>query len=97
MTEKEQLTQVTCEEEWEVSMGKKTFLLTPKQVELLKQATTAGKSGIVWFGDLAISIPHINYVALKRKQYYKFISDSLKQLISKSEYDELSNGIVKSE
>ena len=95
MIQNEQLTQVICEEEWEVSTGKNTFTLTPKQVALLKKATSAGKRGIVWFKDFAISIPHIVFIRLKRKEYFKLISDSVKQKISQKEYAQNVKSIEK--
>ena len=89
MTGNEQLMPVTCEEEWEVSMGKQNFTLNRKQVDLLKAATTSGKSGLIWFDDLAISIPHINSISLKRRDYFK-LKDGISRKISKSDYEKLS-------
>jgi len=87
--------QVICEEEWEVSTGKQTFELKPNQISLLKEATKAGKLGIVWFRDFAISIPHIVYIKLKRREYFKLISEDVKQKIGKAEYEKNQKAIEK--
>ena len=50
------------ESKWEVTVGKKEFILNGKQVEILKNMSLSGKSAIVWFGTFAISIPHISSI-----------------------------------
>ena len=75
-----------CEEEWEVSTGKETFTLNPDQVALLKVATTAGETGLVWFKDFAVSIPHIISISLKRREYFE-IAGNIKRKIGKTEFE----------
>lgn len=50
------------EERWTVVVGKESFILDGEQVRNLKNATIAGKRGIVWFEGFAISIPHIQAI-----------------------------------
>lgn len=64
--QRQQLTQVTSNS-WIVSIGKKEFELSDAQMEILRQATTAGKQGLVWFNGFAISIPHISFIHKKTK------------------------------
>ncbi len=94
---KELSTQVVCEEEWEVNVGKKTFTLNPKQVSVLKEATKAGARGIVWFDDFGISIPHINYVTRLSRRYFKFETKNpqRKLQIDKPEYESLCKEVAK--
>ena len=70
---KEELTQPTYRHrvEWEVSVGKKTFVLDDNQVNILKNMSLAGKSSIVWFDTFAISIPHISAIEKIKDQYLK--------------------------
>lgn len=93
MTEKQPLTQVVCEEEWVVSVGDKQFTLTKKQVDLLKEATTKGSRGIIWFDKFAISIPHITYVNRRLRDYWR-IRGSLKTRISRGEYEALQKSLT---
>lgn|GEM_PF-6484122 len=94
---KELSTQVVCEEEWEVNVGKKTFTLNPKQVNVLKEATKAGARGIVWFDDFGISIPHINYITRSSRRYFKFEPENpqRKLQIDRDEYESLSKELIK--
>ena len=64
LTTKEQLMPQTFEadEKWEVKTQDKTYMLTGKQAEVLKNATGQGLRGLIWFKDFAISIPHITSV-----------------------------------
>ena len=88
MPKNKPLMQVICEEEWVVNMGKKEFLLTKQQVRLLREVTTQGARGLVWFDKFAISIPHIVYVARRSRTYWK--TDGRTRLkISSGEYEEL--------
>jgi hypothetical protein len=50
------------DEKWEVRTQDKTYMLTGKQAEVLKTATSQGLRGLIWFKDFAISIPHITSV-----------------------------------
>jgi len=50
------------EEEWNVVVGKETFSLNEKEIAFLKEKTVSGERGIVWFGKIAISIPHIEAI-----------------------------------
>ncbi len=61
---------------WEVIIGKKNFTLDDKQIEVLKAMSLAGKSSIVWFGDFAISIPHISSMEKVIDKYQKEEVDS---------------------
>lgn len=38
------------------------FVLNERQVAVLKEATTKGQRGLIWFGTFAISIPHISSI-----------------------------------
>ncbi len=84
---------MVCEEYWKVSMGKKTFELSDKQVALLKKATTAGSRGIVWFKDFGISIPHISYIEMSNRDYFR-LEGGVKHKIGRSEYERLSKNLV---
>ncbi len=86
MTEKQLLTQVICEEEWVVSVGDKRFALTKKQADLLKEATTRGSRGMVWFDTFAISIPHIMYINRRSRNYWK-IEGGSRIKIGRREYE----------
>lgn len=37
------------------------------QLKVLKEATKSGERGLIWFGDFAISIPHIKSVYLESR------------------------------
>lgn len=50
------------DELWEVKTHDKTHKLSGKQAQILKNATTQGLRGLVWFNNFAISIPHITSV-----------------------------------
>ena len=50
------------DELWEVKTHDKTHKLSGKQAQILKNATTQGLRGLVWFNGFAISIPHITSV-----------------------------------
>jgi hypothetical protein len=50
------------DEKWEVRTQDKTYQLTGKQAQVLKDATSQGLRGLIWFKDFAISIPHITSV-----------------------------------
>lgn len=63
LTTRQQLTQAIPDDElWEVKTHDKTHRLTGKQAQILKDATTQGLRGLVWFNGFAISIPHITSV-----------------------------------
>jgi hypothetical protein len=51
------------DELWEVKTHDKTHKLSGKQAQILKNATTQGLRGLVWFDSFAISIPHITSVS----------------------------------
>ena len=51
-------------ERWIVKVGNKEFILNEEELNLLKEIDKQGQRGIVWFGDFAISIPHIEYISL---------------------------------
>ena len=89
VTIKEQLMPQTFEadEKWEVRTQDKTYMLTGKQAEVLKNATSQGLRGLIWFKDFAISIPHITSV--------EKIKDSKKALIEKSKELAKEFGIIK--
>lgn len=57
-----ELTQHKSQQQWVVVVGKREFVLTDEQLSILKAADLAGQRGIVWFGDFAISIPHIDVI-----------------------------------
>ena len=61
IVEKQQSTPAIFEddERWQVTTQNETYILSGKQAQLLKDATTKGLRGLVWFKDCAISIPHI--------------------------------------
>ncbi len=94
MEAKELSTRVTCEESWEVSVGKKNFTLTPKQFEVLKKAMEAGSRGVVFFDKFGISIPHISHTSLKRRDYYR-LDGTLKLKIGRAEYERHSKLLLK--
>lgn len=58
------LQEFNSDEKWEVTTGKDTFTITGLQAQKLREATTSGLRGIVWFDGFAISIPHI--ISVKR-------------------------------
>lgn len=60
--------QAKSELRWIVVCGKKEFVLSDSQIQVLKEADLAGQRGIVWFDKFAISIPHIEvmYVDYRR-------------------------------
>jgi len=76
-----------ADEKWEVRTQDKTYMLTGKQAEVLKNATSQGLRGLIWFKDFAISIPHITSV--------EKIKDSKKALIEKSKELAKEFGIIK--
>jgi hypothetical protein len=55
-------TQRISNEEWEVTAGKKSFILNEKQIAVLKDADIKGHRGLIWFDKFAISIPHISSI-----------------------------------
>lgn len=70
------------DEVWAVNTGRESFSLSGKQAFLLKQATTAGKRGLVWFDGFAISIAHI--VNVKRTKLGKLsVSKKNKETLDK--------------
>lgn len=85
--------QVICEEEWEVSTGKETFVLSPQQFELLKKAMESGQRGMIFFKDFGISIPHISHTKLRRREHYK-LEGGVKLKISSGQYEELSKKLL---
>ena len=87
MTKKQLLTQVICEEDWLVNVGNEKFILTKKQVDLLKEATTKGSRGMVWFDRFAISIPHIMYIKRQPRNYWRMEGNS-KIKISRRQFEE---------
>jgi fructosamine-3-kinase len=82
-----------CEEEWEVSTGKKSYTLNSAQAQALKEVTSNGGRGLVWFDKFAVSIPHIVSVELVKKTYYK-LEDNLRINISRDEYERLSGKLL---
>lgn len=64
LTTKEQLMPQTFEadERWRVQTQDKVYFLTGKQAQVLKEASSQGLRGLIWFKDFAISIPHITSV-----------------------------------
>jgi hypothetical protein len=68
-------------------VGNEKFSLTPKQVAILREASTAGNRGLVFFDDFAISIPHISHIKIKRREYFR-IEGNVRKMIGKSEYEE---------
>ena len=93
--EKEELTQVTCSESWEVSTGKEKHVLNSKQIKILKEASLHGQQRLVWFDKFAISIPHISSINLKYRDYHKVLPSGATRKISKSEYDGLQVRLLK--
>lgn len=93
-TQNEQLMPVGLDEEWEVSVGNDKFTLTPKQVEVLREASKAGNRGLVFFDDFAISIPHISYIKVKRRDYFR-IDGNVKKMISRGEYESSVKTLIK--
>ena len=83
----EQSMRVGLDEEWEVNVGSEKFVLTPKQVEILREASKAGNRGLVFFDDFAISIPHISHIKIKRREYFS-IDGNIRRMIGKREYEE---------
>jgi hypothetical protein len=61
---KQQLTPAVFKDDelWEVKTHDKVHKLNGKQAQILKNATTQGLRGLVWFDGFAISIPHITSV-----------------------------------
>lgn len=53
-----------ADEVWVVTTGKDSFEMTGKQAQALREATTAGQRGLVWFDGFAVSIAHI--ISMKR-------------------------------
>ena len=86
MTKREESMQVICDEKWVVEIGNKQFTLTKKQTDMLKEASTKGFRGIVWFEKFAISIPHIQYIKRLVRDYWR-IEGTSKTKISRSEYE----------
>ena len=68
MNAPEPLMQQKYSEEWVVLIDKEAFTLSKKQLELLKEATKQNQRGLIWFGDFAISIPHIKAIYLKSRR-----------------------------
>ena len=85
MTKKEELMRVICEERWVVEAGDRQFVLTKKQIDILKEASTKGFRGIVWFDKFAISIPHIQYIKRESRNYWR-VEGTSKTRISRREY-----------
>ena len=61
---KQQLTPATFnpDDKWDVQVGNEHFILNGIEAQVLKDATIKGNRGLVWFRDMAISIPHISSV-----------------------------------
>lgn len=68
MQTKPESTQASFNEVWEVTVGKQVFRLNGEQVAVLKKADTNGHRGLVWFGALGISIPHISSIERVEKR-----------------------------
>lgn len=54
-------------EEWIVVIGKESFTLNKKQMDIIREANTSGNRGIVFFDKFAISIPHIQCAYLTKR------------------------------
>ncbi len=54
---------------WMVRVDKDEFFLTDQEYQLLKKAALVGKT-MVWFDELALSVPHISFIEKVRKQRY---------------------------
>lgn len=69
ITLKEEQTLATFEDDevWEVVTQNRTYQLTGKQAQGLKDLTNAGSRGLVWFDGFALSIPHITSVTRTQK------------------------------
>lgn len=46
---------------------KQEFVLSEKEIEVLKQASAQGNRGLVWFKGFAISIAHIQSITKQKK------------------------------
>lgn len=57
-----QLSTPANSETWVVVCDKEKFSLNEKQIAVVKQATTKGQRGLIWFDTFAISIPHISSI-----------------------------------
>ena len=51
-------------EKWSVLVGKENYELNEQQIAVIKQASEAGHTRLVWFKDFAISIAHISDIKL---------------------------------
>ncbi len=80
-----QSTSPTCREKWAVNVGKEVFFISGDQVAALKKLMTDGSRGLVWFGNFAVSIPHIQYIALVERSS---ILDNLPALPRETEVSE---------
>jgi hypothetical protein len=49
-------------EQWEVCVDKKKFILNGLEVDILRKAINDGQRGMTWFKKIGISIPHISSV-----------------------------------
>lgn len=70
------------DEVWEVRTQDKTYRLTGTQAQGLKEATSQGLRGLIWFKDFAISIPHITSVS-KLQKSKKILEKNKKEYASK--------------
>jgi hypothetical protein len=61
LTVNQELTLATFEEDekWLVKTQDKSYTLSGKQAQALKELSNSGSRGLIWFRDFAISIPHI--------------------------------------
>lgn len=84
LTTKEQSILATFEpdEVWEVKTQDKTYQLNGSQAQGLRDATSQGLRGLIWFKDFAISIPHITSV-YRIKKSNKVLDEQRALLIKK--------------
>lgn len=85
---REELTSATFEpdELWEVKAQNKTYRLSGKQAQALKELTNSGSRGLVWFKNFAISIPHITSVEKIKNSAHKRLEAS-KELAKQFGFD----------
>lgn len=67
MTNTQPSTLATYSPKWVVKCDRQEFVLTDKEMQVIKQASAGGNRGLVWFKDFAISIAHIQSIT-KQKQ-----------------------------
>jgi|SRR3990167_9650272 len=92
-TQNEASTQLECNEEWEVYVDNKTYILTKGQMDVVRKATINGLRGVVNFEHFGFSLAHMSSYRRTRHEYLKIIGNIIEK-ISKDQYESLQTNLT---